>query len=673
MASLVETVDGIFSATGALSRLPQFEYRPQQHQMAVAIAEALAARRHLVVEAPTGVGKSLAYLIPALLYARAEKRKAIISTHTKNLQEQLYRKDIAIARAVLGEREVHAVVLKGRRNYLCTTRLKRALAASGALFNGDEQEELHRINAWSQTTADGDAENLGFTPTPGVWDMVCSEKGVCSASICDPTCFFQRTKERVRAANVVIMNHALFFTLLALQESDEGFLFSDDFVIFDEAHTLEAVAGIGIGKTVSRYQVLAAIHRLYHPRSKKGLLARQKESARHLCIEAEEAAMHFFEMMRSAALAQSDNPAEAGVREVRVRRPYIVDDTLSAPLLRLEKEVERTQREAKNDALKAELAAAGRSLWEIRVLIGEFLEQSLPELTYWIELGTGRSGNVSLCSAPSNIADVIGPKIFRENTSVIMTSATLAVNNSLDYFERRIGGVGIRGMIFDSPFDTQRQMRVHIARDMPEPDSPEYGDALAHWIMLSVERSRGKALVLFTSNALMRATAQRLHHEFAARGVKLLVQGIEQQRHELLEEFKRDIHSVLFGLESFWQGVDVPGEALEHVIITRLPFAVPNHPLIEAKLEEIARHGGNSFTDYTLPEAVLKFRQGIGRLIRTKTDCGIVTILDSRIVRKPYGRVFLASIPSCPIELLTAEGDVLPLPREEWAEPAKGW
>lgn len=629
--------------------------------MAVAIAEALASRKHLIVEAPTGVGKSLAYLIPTLLYARGEKRKAIVSTHTKNLQEQLFHKDIAIARDVLGAKEVHAVVLKGRHNYLCTTRLKRAMASTGSLFSSEEQVELQRVHAWSQRTVDGDVENLGFTPSTSVWDMVCSEKGVCSSSICKADCFFQKTKERVRAANVIIMNHALFFTLMATQESDEGFIFKDDFVIFDEAHTLESVAAIGIGKNISRHQVLSAIHRLYHPRTRKGLFVHQKKAVRQVCEEAEEAAVHFFETIRAAALAQ-----QMQAKEIRVRRPYIVEDTLSAALIRLEKEAEKAQAAAKRDAEHAELSAACRSLWEARLLVNEFLEQPQRDFTYWIDLSQGRGGNITLCASPSNIAEVLGPRIFRDDTSVIMTSATLAVNNSLDYFQRRIGAVGVGGLILDSPFDYRAQMKLCIACDIPEPDTSAFADALPEWIMRSVDRSKGKALVLFTSAALMRDVAQRLREEFAGRGLTLLVQGINQQRHELLQEFKRDVHSVLFGLESFWQGVDVPGEALEHVIITRLPFSVPNHPLIEAKLEVIAQRGGNSFTEYTLPEAVLKFRQGVGRLLRSTTDRGMVTILDSRIFKKPYGKVFLSSIPPCTVEVLAPDGETAMIATENW-------
>ncbi len=662
LSLFAQTVDSIFSETGALSALQQFEYRPQQRQMAVAVAQAIEGRKHLIVEAPTGVGKSLAYLVPSLMYARREKRKAVISTHTKNLQEQLFRKDIAIAKAVLGDGEVHAVVLKGRKNYLCTTRLERAMSLTGSLFNENEQLELQRIFDWSHETLDGDVENLGFTPTPSVWEMVCSEKGICSSTVCGFRCFFQRTKERVRSANLVIMNHALFFTLMALQEGDDRFIFEDDFVVFDEAHTLEAVAGLGIGKNISRYQVLTAIHKLYNPKTKKGLFAKEKKALKALCEDTEETVRDFFEAMRTAAQAQ----AVGSAREVRVRHPYLVQDTVTNSLRHLDREAEKVQGATKHEAGQNEIAAARRAIWEAATLITEFLEQEEFDFTYWVDLGSGRGENLTLCAAPSDIAETVGPKLFRDGTSVIMTSATLAVNNSLDYFQRRIGGIGISGIVLDSPFDHRSQMTLCLGAGMPEPESEEYADVLPDWIMQSVDRTHGRALVLFTSNNLMRTIARRLGPEFEERGIRLLVQGVDQQRHELLQEFKKDIDSVLFGLDSFWQGVDVPGEALEHVIITRLPFAVPNHPLIEAKLEAITRRNGNSFLEYTLPEAVLKFRQGVGRLLRSTADRGVVTVLDSRILKKRYGRVFISSLPSCRVEILKENGEVQYEEPSEW-------
>ncbi|MBI4535245.1 MAG: DEAD/DEAH box helicase [Ignavibacteriae bacterium] len=657
----METVDEFFLARGPLSRRAGFEFRPQQGKMAVAIAQALEHREHLIVEAPTGVGKTIAYLVPAILHATRYERKAIVSTHTKNLQEQIGQKDIPILREIL-KVNFGGVVLKGRKNYLCTTRLRQALASSGSLFNAQEQKELQRIHDWSLQTHDGDMENLGFAPDAAIWEMVCSEKGICSSTSCKPDCFFQRAKARVRGAQLVVMNHALFFTLMALQGGEDRFIFENDFVIFDEAHTLESVAGTGAGKRLSRYQVLSSIHRLYNPKTKKGLLAKQKKEVKALCEDVEKAALEFFDTIRQASI-ETQNSAS---REVRIRVPYVVDNSIAPPLVELQAEVHKIEESLKNENVKKELAAAREYLWEAQILASEFLEQPEPGFTYWVELAGSSTANTTLCASPSSIADTVGPTLFRENTSVIMTSATLAVDNNLGYYQERIGAMNVRGLILDSPFDYRRQMKLCLAKGIPEPDTDEYASHLPAWIMQAVLRSQGKALVLFTSALLMRAVAATLADEFDQRNITLLVQGAERQRHELLENFKRDIHSVLFGLDSFWMGIDVPGEALEHVVITRLPFAVPNHPLIEARLESIANRGGNAFMEYTLPEAVLKLRQGVGRLLRSCNDTGLVTILDSRILTRRYGRVFISSLPECRVEIINGEGEVEYLPTDDW-------
>ena len=663
VTTLDSQIDTIFSDHGNLSAAMEFEFRPQQLGMAKAIESALERRRHLIIEAPTGVGKSLAYLVPSILYALQKKKKAIVSTHTKNLQEQLVRKDMDIVRKVLGK-EFRVALFKGRKNYLCTSRLRNAHRFRRQLFETKESDELQRIQQWASTTEDGDLESLGFNPSSSVWQQVCSERDTCSSKICGSDCFFQKAKLRAREADVVIMNHALFFTLFAIQDADEFFLYKDDFVVFDEAHTLENVAGIGIGKSISRAQVLFAIHRLYNPKTKKGLVARlRSDHYRELCQETEHAAVAFFDDVQTAAQALRTHS-----NAIRIKTPFFVDDTLTDSLNRLQKVVKELEEDDRVKMRKEELSSARRLLWEAEVLVREFLEQPEAEFTYWLEMSTGRYSNVMLNASPTSVADSIAQRLFKEGTSVIMTSATLAVRGSLSYFQQRLGAFAAETVVLDSPFDFGRQMRIAVVKDIPAPDTEEYEAALPGWLLRCIRRSRGKALVLFTSSILMKNMADQVSASLEAFGIQLLVQDGKTSRHELLSEFKADIHSVLFGLDSFWMGVDVPGEALEHVIITRLPFAVPDHPLIESRLELIARRGGNAFQEYTLPEAVLKLKQGIGRLIRSKTDTGLITILDSRILRKQYGRTFLESLPKCPIEIVSTEGEV----EEVWPARLQG-
>lgn len=662
MGQLRTEVGNIFSRSGKLSSLPGFEYRSQQQAMAVAVADALESREHLMVEAPTGIGKTLAYLVPSVLFALREQRRAIISTHTRNLQDQLFVKDLPIVRALISQ-PFHAEVLKGRRNYLCSTRLSNALSSPPSMFTDRISEHLQQIARCAPKSRDGDIETFPFTPLPEVWELVCSEQGLCSPVTCGSRCFYQRLKERSRGAQAIIMNHSLCFTLMTGEETEDHFVVDDDFLVLDEAHTVATVAGNGVGRRISRKQVIGTLHRLYNEHTRRGLLAKHHRNARAVCAELVESIEGFFDNVDSAARALDSDVQGDRTLTIRVRTPGLVANTIRDLLTRVHGELRKITETEEHTMLRGELAAIDRSLVDFQYAVDEFLDQADPALSYWVELSARET---VLCASPVDIGEIIGPRLFKGGTSVILTSATLAVGNSLEYAMRRIGAPDIRTLILDSPFDLARQMKLFLAGDIPAPDAPGYQDELPSWILRSIDRTKGKALVLFTNAGLMQEMATAMSEDLVERGIRLFVQGTDLPRHELLEAFKADVHSVLFGLDSFWMGVDVPGEALEHVIITRLPFAAPNHPLVEARLETISRRGGQPFFEATLPEAVLKFRQGVGRLIRSSTDRGVVTVLDSRILHKGYGRAFVDSLPPSPVEVLTADGDSQPLSHGDW-------
>ena len=648
----VERVRTIFSEEGLLSKSKNFEFRPQQQEMAVAVARALEEERHLVIEAGTGVGKSLAYLVPSILFALEQEKKAIISTQTINLQEQLLYKDIPILQKILPV-EFEAVLMKGRQNYVCPRRLERALQQSKELFTTSEHNELQQIAEWARTTRDGSLSDLSFEPDPKVWTQVCSEAHLCTSKTCGQGsgCFYQQARKRYLSADIVVLNHNLLFTLLGDPEEqagrESGFLFPNDFIVFDEAHTVEQVASRHIGIGVSQYGLKSAIQRLYNARTKKGLFTLTRDApgvilAADLVDEVE----RFFRQVEERC-------DFAKGREFRVRQSDFSPDTVTARLIALQARIAEVVRKTDDEFLKAEMQEMGRRILDARVDIVTFLEQSAEGCVYWVER-TGKTGTfLSLNAAPVDMAPRLRSMLFRENCSCIMTSATLAVGRAdLAYFRKRIGAEEVEPVQLGSPFDYAKQMKVFIVQNMPDPRGAKYEESLAEWISHFVEETGGRAFVLFTSYRGMQQIAARLQSFFVSKKLNLLVQGAGAPRGKLLEQFKTTPRSVLFGTDSFWMGVDVPGEALSNVIITRLPFAVPDHPLIEAKLELIEQRGGDPFTEYSLPEAVLKMRQGVGRLIRTKSDRGIVVILDNRIVTKAYGRSFLQALPKCPVKII---------------------
>lgn len=678
---LVADTKAIFSESGLLSRSKDFEYRPQQQEMAVAVARALAENRHLVVEAGTGVGKSLAYLIPAIQHAVHHRKKAVVCTHTINLQEQLIEKDLPVLKKILPV-EFRYTMLKGRQNYLCTRRLHKAMQNAEGLFTSPEARELQYIYEWSQTTRNGSLSDFDHEPTPKVWQQVCSERGLCSPKKCGSqsdfakdhgTCFFQRARQRILASDVLVLNHTLFFLLLAGvdEENRDGLLFRNDFVIFDEAHCVESIAARHIGISVSNGQFRYALQRLWNPRTEKGLLAILREGASiPMVADLLEKSQDFFTELEAACDAlfrRHSGPAGAGNRrwsEFRVRRPDVVEDSLTLPIQRLRDRIRELVAVTNDKDNAEELRDCNARLLELSNAVALFLSQAQEKTVYWVERSGKQQTLISLNAAPVDVSAFLRRRLFGANTSVIMTSATLSIRDpartppgaqrhggGLGYFTSRVGAKEETALQVGSPFDFRRQMKLHVVGKMPDPRDSGYEDALAFWIEHYLRLSHGKAFVLFTNNRLMQNLADRMDPFFHELGIDCYVQGRGMPRSAMLERFKENTQSVLMGNASFWQGVDVPGESLSNVIITRLPFAVPDHPLIEARVEFIESLGGNAFKDFSLPEAILKFRQGVGRLIRSRKDTGIIVVLDNRILTKRYGRDFLNALPEVPVEI----------------------
>lgn len=631
-------------------RLPGYETRPEQLAMAEAVEQAIANRQKLMVEAGTGVGKSFAYLVPALLAATGNTRKKIVvSTNTISLQEQIIQKDIPFLRSIWPD-EFSAVLVKGRSNYVSRRRaLVAERKAASTLFDDDSQNQLADILQWMEITTDGSRSDLRYSPLPIVWDQVQSEHGNCLGKSCPEymDCFYYKARKRVWNADLLVVNHSLFFSDLALRQQDVSILPNYDIVIFDEAHTLEDAGAGHIGMQLTSSQFDYALTRLYNDRTNKGLLVHHDfPDLRQLCKQVQFQVGDFFD-------AIINWQQRFGSKNGRVRSKNIVPNTITDPMKSFARQLSERAEQINKETERVEVVAAANRCRALADEVDSWLEQDLEQGVYWIEMG--HRGRVTLACSPVEVGDLFRAQLWRRVPTAIVTSATLQTGKSVDgdgfhFFRKRLGLQECQTLAQGSPYDYRKQAHLHLMTHMPDPglNPKEFENATLRLIPEYVELTQGHTFVLFTSHRALKTASDRLADWMALHRYPLFSQSDGMPRSQMLAEFKKTPRSVLFGTSSFWQGVDVQGEALQCVIITRLPFSVPERPLIEARVEAIRNRGEDPFMEYSLPEAILKFKQGFGRLIRTKQDHGHVVILDPRILTKRYGQNFLRSLPDCP-------------------------
>ncbi len=702
-----EEIAGLLEEGGLVARsFPNYEYRAEQVQMLRRVVQALNAGEHLLVEAGTGTGKSLAYLLPAAYFAVRNKERIVISTNTINLQDQLYQKDIPDLQRLLPF-PFRAALLKGRSHYLCLRKL--AGFRSRRSFTPDEVRLLAKVLVWLPSTLTGDRAEL-FLPTPAegaLWERIASDPDTCAAERCpyarQGRCFFRRARRRAERAHLIVVNHALLLSDVAMENR---VLPEYRHLIVDEAHHLEDSATNQLGfdldsrslrrwlesalglEEEARATLLSDVWAVCKGRLKGDQEAQMRQALDDLRRQGQAfltALEEFLQAVEEFARSQGEAPNNQYDQRIRLHgatrtqpawsRVEVLWDNAAAILHRLETGLEKlsvtlslldTQGSDQMAGVLQDLALLRRTLQEWGERMSAVVSNPPPNMVSWVQV-RARDGAVSLHAVPLHVGPLVEQNFFRAKRSVILTSATLRTGDSFDFIRERLHAWEADELAVGSPFDYQRSTLLFIPTDIPEPNTPGYQKAVDQAVLEAVRAARGRTLVLFTSHSQLQATARAVERPLAEEGIHILVQGEGGSRSQLLETFRTGESVALFGTRSFWEGVDVVGEALSCLVITRLPFAVPTEPVFQARAEGY----DEPFTQYMVPEAILRLRQGFGRLIRSRTDQGVVVILDRRILTKAYGQGFLASLPDCTV--LQRPASLLPEAIRRWLDrPAEG-
>jgi ATP-dependent DNA helicase DinG len=666
---LLSIVNSIFKEGGILEQVLGFEHRPEQYEMARSISASLLKENHLLFEAGTGVGKSLAYLIPSILFAKLSKRPCVVATNTISLQEQLLDKDIPAVRTLMEETSslknflnFRCALLVGRANYLCTTRLHRALSGQGELFEGRQRQELERIAKWatSGSAIEGIRQELSPQPMGTIWDAVSADSSLCSSKRCKPeNCFYRKARAEVEESDLVIVNHSLLFSLMGAgfgpPDDKGGVMFANDFVVFDEAHEMPDVAGDHLGLSISSWALEMSIRRIYNSKKRKGLISRMGRTTDFEAVEnAELAVSDFFQYLHINTLGKKDR--------IRLMEKGILPMEIFPPLSRLCRSLIELGELTEDESLKLELKDQARRMQGYLNGLAEVLDLKDSNAVYWIERTGKQNQIIHLRSAPLDIAKALREQLFARDVSVLMTSATLTRKGTAKAFRSTIGVELVDEGIVDSPFDYDANLQIRVLSDCPDPMSNNrlpYLDYMVEVLNACATSIEGGTLVLFTNYSDLKHCYHNLLPRWKKLGRSVYAQGEGLSRSELREKMIEEQDVLLLGAESFWKGFDAKGPCLSQVIITRLPFENPGHPVLEAKSELLSKDGKSSFMEITLPTAVIRFRQGMGRLIRSRNDLGELIILDSRILKKGYGRDFIREFPKKEYEIINS-GDLLP-------------